>query len=231
MAVRALTFDCYGTLVDWERGLLRDLRAGLAEPLAAADEELLSWYADAESNAESGVFRKYKDILRVALAGVGRRAGADVRDPDALVKGLPEWPVFPDVPHTLRALSLNFRICVVSNVDLDLFLQTQKRLGVAFHEIVTADQIESYKPQLKHFNEAIRRLAVAPDEILHVAQSLYHDHVPAKTLGLRTAWIDRRGGRGGGATPPPASDVKPDLTFSSLADFARHIIPARTRTC
>lgn len=229
--VRALTFDCYGTLVDWERGLARDLRAGLDATITASDEELLALYARAESESEKGDFCKYKDILRAALAGVARSLGAPVRDGEALVRGLPSWPVFNDTSAALAALKRQFKLCVVSNVDLDLFTETQKNLGVSFHEIVTADQIFSYKPKLKHFEEAVARLNLPKEEILHVAQSLYHDHAPAKSFGLKTVWIDRRAGRAGGATPPSNSNIRPDYQFTTLEEFARAILPKRVRHC
>lgn len=230
--IQALTFDCYGTLVDWERGLARDLRAGLGAT-AATDEELLAFYAAAEPEAEAGVdraFRNYKDVLRASLAGVALRAGTSVRDAGALVRGLPDWPIFEDTPRALQMLARKFKLCVVSNVDLDLFVKTNERLGVKFQEIVTADQVKSYKPGLLHFKEALRRLALAPSQVVHVAQSLYHDHVPAQSMGLATVWIDRRAGRAGGATPA-APTVKPDFIYHSLEEFAKAVSPRISRTC
>src|SRR5262245_17587624 len=170
--VRALTFDCYGTLVDWERGLARDLRASLDGAERIDDAALLDAYATAEPEAEAGAFREYKSVLRDAHARVAKAVGARVRDADALVKGLPDWPVFPDTPDALRRLQRRFKLCVVSNVDRDLFAETEKRLGVRFDEVVTADQVRSYKPARAHFDEALKRLALAPAQVVHVAQSL-----------------------------------------------------------
>lgn len=222
-AVGALTFDCYGTLVDWESGLARDLRAGLAIESQRSDEELLAWYAEAESESEAPPFRPYAEVLRLALARVARRAGAAVRDPEALVRGLPRWPPFPDTREALRALGRRYRLCVVSNVDRALFEGTRALLGARFDEIVTAEDVRSYKPAPAHFAEALRRLALPVERVVHVAQSLHHDVAPARALGLRTVWIDRRGGRGGGATPAPADRVVPDLRFASLAELAARV--------
>ncbi|MFN0207976.1 MAG: haloacid dehalogenase type II [Planctomycetota bacterium] len=220
-AIRALTFDCYGTLVDWETGLLRDLRAGLESSLNITDEQLLSWYAMAESEAETGPFRKYKEVLRRALEGVARLAKVNVRDPFAIVNGLPSWPVFPDSPAALAILKKQYKLCITSNVDRDLFLLTQKNLGVEFDEIVTADQIESYKPRPNHLWEALRLLKIQKTELLHVAQSLFHDHAPARALGIRSVWIDRRGARAGGATPSVNLPFDPDLRVGTLEEFAQ----------
>lgn len=220
-SIRALTFDCYGTLVDWETGLLRDLRAGLEPNLNVTDEQLLSWYAAAESEAETGPFRKYKEVLCRALDGVARLAKVSVRDPHAIVNGLPSWPVFPDTPAALVQLKKYYKLCITSNVDRDLFKLTQKNLGVEFDEIVTADQIESYKPRPNHFWEALRRLDIQKTELLHVAQSLFHDHAPAHSLGIRSVWVDRRARRPGGATPSINSQFEPDLRFETLEEFAR----------
>lgn len=222
-AIRALTFDCYGTLVDWETGLAADLRAGLAATLRASDEQCLRWYADAEPRAEAGPFRPYRDVLRAALVDVAQQAQAPVRDPDALVRGLPHWPIFEDTTKALRALQSRFKLCVCSNVDRDLFDETEKRLGVRFDEVVTADEIRSYKPAPDHWKVALRRLQLAPQEVAHVAQSLYHDIGPATALSLRTVWVDRRSGRAGGATPPTQARVRPSLRVTSLAELVSQI--------
>ena len=210
--IRALTFDCYGTIVDWETGILADLRrAGLG----GTDDELLAAYATAESRAESGEFRRYRDVLAEAAKGVAAAIGARL-DADA-VFDLPSWPPFSDAPEALRRLGLRFRLCITSNVDRDLFLETEKRLGVRFDEVVTADVVRSYKPRPAHLHEAMRRLGLEPHEIVHVAQSLHHDVAMAKPLGIQTVWVDRRAGRSGGAVLP--ADAVPDLRVTSLAEL------------
>jgi 2-haloacid dehalogenase len=219
-AVRALTFDCYGTLVDWECGILRDLRRGLAADLALPDEALLGLYAVAEPAAESGLFRPYRSVLRDVLARVAQAARTAVVDRDALVEGLATWPVFPDTAAALRRLGRRYRLCVVSNVDRDLFVETEQAIGIGFDEVVTADQVGAYKPSPAPLEEAMRRLQVEAAALVHVAQSLYHDIAPARRLGLGTVWVDRRRGRSGGATPAAPRDVEPDLRVDTLAQLA-----------
>lgn len=216
-SVQALTFDCYGTLIDWEAGIVRDLRAGLSTD--ATDDQLLAAYADAESVLELGAFRPYREVLVDALARVASLLGARVTEPYALVRGLPTWPPFPDSVASLAALSRRFRLCVVSNVDRDLFDGTEATLGAPFAEVVTADQVRSYKPAPAHFEEALRRLALDRGAVVHVAQSLFHDIEPARALGLRCVWVDRRRGRAGGATRPPRGTPAPDRTVGSLAEL------------
>jgi 2-haloacid dehalogenase len=216
-SVRALTFDCYGTIVDWETGILRDLRAGLAT--SASDDQLLDAYADVETALEAGAFLPYKELLVLALAHVGDTLGAHITDPQTLARGLPTWPPFPDSAAALASLAKRFRLCVVSNVDRDLFAATDAALGSPFAEIVTADQVRSYKPATAHFEEALRRLALDRSAVVHVAQSLFHDIEPARALGFRTVWVDRRGGRAGGATRPPRGTPSPDLVVRSLAEL------------
>jgi len=218
-SVQALTFDCYGTLVDWEAGILRDLRAGLVTD--ATDEQLLDAYADAETGLEAGAYRPYREVLFAALARVASALSARVVDPQALVRGLATWPPFPDTVAALASLAQRFRLCVVSNVDRDLFDATEAALGAPFAEVVTADQVRSYKPASAHFEEAMRRLGLERGAIVHVAQSLFHDIEPAHALGLACVWVDRRGGRTGGATRPPRGQPSPDRIVGSLAELER----------
>lgn len=218
--VEAITFDCYGTLIDWETGLLRDLRASLDLAHHVTDEQLLASYAEAEAGVEAGPFLIYKDVLRASLARVAAHLGGRVSDPAGLVTGLVRWEPFHDTCDALRALKKRYKLCIVSNVDRDLFDATARRLEVPFDVVVTAGDVRSYKPGNAHFHEAARRLQIPFSNILHAAQSLYHDIAPASRLGMRTAWIDRRAGRRGGATPD-AGPATPDATFSTLAQFAQ----------
>ncbi|HKD99755.1 MAG TPA: haloacid dehalogenase type II [Planctomycetota bacterium] len=218
-SVRALTFDCYGTLVDWETGIVRDLRRGLAPPREVEAEEWLRLYAEAEAEIESGGFRKYRDVLREAQARVAAKVGARVVDRDALPNGLGSWPPFPDTLAALERLGKRFRLCITSNVDRDLFAATERALGVRFDEVVTADQVRAYKPDPALVREALSRLGLGPDDVVHVAQSLYHDIGMAQGLGLRAVWVDRRGGRPGGATRG-VDAAAPDLRVGSLAELA-----------
>ena len=134
-----------------------------------------------------------------------------------------EWPPFADSAAALAYLKRHFKLVVVSNVDRDSFRRSNERLGVVFDLIVTAEEAGAYKPDPRHFIRALDELArdaIAASAVLHVAQSLHHDHVPAKRLGLKTAWVDRRAGAAGwGTTPAPECDVVPDLTVADLAGF------------
>jgi 2-haloacid dehalogenase len=229
-AFDALTFDCYGTLIDWETGLLAGLRAVLtAHGVDGADDELLEAYADAEARLENGPYLPYREILAGGLRAVAAIVGATVRDGEAAAFGgsVADWPAFPDSAAALARLKTRFRLGVLTNCDDDLFAASNRRLGVAFDWIVTAQQVRSYKPDARNFAALFERLAaddVRPERILHVAQSLFHDHVPAKRLGLTTVWIDRRHGQPrSGATPP--AKARPDATFTSMADFAHAAVP------
>jgi len=219
----ALTFDCYGTLIDWETGILTGLRAALgARGAAASDDELLELYARLESELEAGPYRTYREVLARACAGVCDAYAIEPADDDAVRRfagSVGEWPPFADSAGALARLSERFRLGVITNCDDDLFELSAARLGVQFDWVVTAQQVRSYKPDPRNFQVAFERIDVPRDRILHVAQSLYHDHVPAKRLGLTTAWIDRRHGlTGSGATPP--ATATPDLTVPDMATFA-----------
>jgi 2-haloacid dehalogenase len=222
-AIRVLTFDCYGTLIDWEAGIL----AGLRDALGAAappDDALLESYAAAEARLEAGPWRPYRAILGAAFSEVCSKFG--LRPTRAQVEGfgdsVADWPAFPDSAEALAALRARFALGVITNCDDDLFAASNRRLAEPFTWIVTAQQLRSYKPNPRNFELALERIGHPRKAIMHVAQSLFHDHVPARRLGLATAWIDRRQGvPGAGATPVAEADptvICPDMaTFASLA--------------
>jgi 2-haloacid dehalogenase len=215
-----LTFDCYGTLIDWETGLAAGLREALPA-LGVPDDRLLEKYAVHEAAAERGPYLSYRRVLAEGLRGVARAHGRAVSDEVAsrFSESVRDWPAFPDSAEALRRLRERFRLGVITNCDTDLFLASRERLGVTFDWVVTAEMAGSYKPNVRNFELAFDMIPVPPERILHVAQSLYHDHVPAKQLGLATVWIDRRRERPGfGATPP--ATVTADASFPSMAAFA-----------
>jgi len=224
-AFDALTFDCYGTLIDWETGILAALAPVLAAHGAAAgDEELLERFAVHEAELEAGPHRRYREVLAGALRGIGADLGF-TPTPDELAAfgaSVADWPAFPDSADALGRLGRRFRLGVITNCDDDLFAASAARLDATFDVVVTAEQAGAYKPGHRGFELAFERLGLPGERVLHVAQSLFHDHVPAKALGLTTVWVDRRAGRAGtGATPP--ADARPDLTvpdLRSLADLA-----------
>ena len=218
----ALTFDCYGTLIDWETGILAGLRPVLAATgVDPSDDEVLEIYARAEAAAEAGPYRRYRDVLAECLREVGEAYGVAVPDADAAAFGgsVGSWPAFTDSTDALRQLRTQFRLGIITNCDDDLFAASNARLGVSFDWVVTAQSVGSYKPDPRNFDSAFEAIGLPRERILHVAQSLFHDHVPAKTLGLSTAWIDRRHDRpGSGATPRAV--VTPDAVFPDMASFA-----------
>ena len=224
----ALSFDCYGTLIDWEAGISAVLGPWAnAHGVAASSEELLERYAQIEAREEAEhPTALYPDILDAAMRNLGASFGVDVGSADAerLATSVGDWPAFPDSPAALRALSRQYKLVILSNVDRASFAMSNERLGVEFDAIITAQDVGSYKPTLNNIEvlvQRVRALGVEDGRLLHVAQSLFHDHVPAQTLGLRTVWIDRRGARHGwGATPPPPAAPTPDWTFPSMAAFA-----------
>jgi 2-haloacid dehalogenase len=224
----ALSFDCYGTLIDWEAGIATVLRRWAERHgLELTDEQLLTAYSTHEARAEGDhPGDPYPQILARAMRDLGGQLGVPVADADAeaLAGSVPDWPAFPDSAQALARLSERFRLIILSNVDRRSFAGSNRRLGVTFTSIITAEDVGSYKPSPRNFDaltQEVRRLGIAPGRLVHVAQSLFHDHVPAKAAGLPTVWINRRFDRPGwGATPEPGAAVTPDLTFTSMAEFA-----------
>jgi len=213
-----LSFDCYGTLIDWESGVLSALAPVLARHRRSApDQDLLEAFASLETDAEQPPYRPYESVLREVVDGLGRRFGfrPDETDRGALAASIGDWPVFSDTRAALAALKTRHRLAIISNIDDALFARTAPRLGVVFDWVVTAQQAGSYKPALENFRAALARFGAPKEKVLHVAQSLFHDIAPAKSLGIPSVWVDRRRGRSGpGATPP--SPARPDIVVPDL---------------
>ncbi len=225
---QALSFDCYGTLIDWEAGL-----AAVLVPWAAARgldlsaEQLLAEYAGFEAEIETQQpSALYPEVLAGSLRRLGGKLGAEVTSDDAarLASSVPDWPAFDDSPGALADLARRFQLIILSNVDRASFAgsaaapgrDVRQRADRAGHRVVQARAA-----QLRRAAGQAARLGIEPGRLLHVAQSLFHDHVPAKAAGLPTVWINRRHARPGwGATPEPAAPVTPDWEFESLAAFA-----------
>jgi 2-haloacid dehalogenase len=229
-AYDVLTFDTYGTLIDWESGLVRALRTALGDAAeGVGDDDLLTRLAGLEHDAEAPG-TSYREVLAICLRGVAMQLGTTVSEAQASEFGgsVVDWPAFPDSSQALERLRTRFALVTITNCDDDLFAASEKRLGVTFDSVITAQQVGRYKPDTAGFlfaHERIEReLGVPRERILHVAQSLYHDHVPAKSLGMQTVWIDRRGGRAGGATPA-AAEVTPDARFATMREFAEDAVP------
>jgi 2-haloalkanoic acid dehalogenase type II len=224
---KVLTFDCYGTLIDWETGILNALRPLLTRGAAERSrDEILASFARHETAQEA----ETPDMIYSELLGqVHRRLAEEwgIAASEAAHRtfggSVGSWPAFADSAASLAYLGQFYKLVILSNVDRKSFAQSRKRLGVAFDAVYTAEDIGSYKPDLRNFRsmiDALKRSGHAERDILHIAQSLFHDHAPANTVGLRSAWIDRRNGAaGGGATPPPPANVHYDFRFASMAEL------------
>ena len=224
----ALSFDCYGTLIDWEAGLSAVLTPWARERgLQLTEEQLLTAYAPFEAVVEAEhPADLYPDVLARGMRLLGSKMGAEVTTADAarLAGSVSDWPAFADSHDALASLGRRFKLIILSNVDRASFAGSNARLGAEFTSVLTAQDIGSYKPAERNFEALIgeaARLGVGPGRLLHVAQSLFHDHVPAKRAGLATVWINRRHARPGwGATPEPPAPVTPDWEFPSMAALA-----------
>jgi 2-haloacid dehalogenase len=217
-----LTFDCYGTLINWEAGILPALHRILsAHGKKVDDSALLKLYGDFEQLCEQGDFHPYRKVLESVVRRFGAQLGFSPTDEEArsLANSLAGWQPWSDTVAALHQLKNRFRLAVISNVDDDLFAATLPQLEVEFDEVVTAQQAKAYKPSLKIFELALARIKVPAHRVLHVGQSIYHDVTPAHALGLATVWVNRPSARPGvGAVK--AAEGKPDLEVSSLADLA-----------
>lgn len=230
---RVLTLDCYGTLIDWETGMWEALQPMVAGS-ALTQGEVLETFGQYETRHEMATpDALYPDVLaRVHhdLADHFELATTEELD-RAFGASIPDWPVFPDSTEALHQLGKQHRLAILSNVDRASFAASKRKLGVEFDAIYTAEDIGSYKPEAVNFAYMLDRLdqdlGLGPDDVLHTAQSLYHDHVPAKELGLATAWIDRqRLSEGGewGATAHVDQPPEPDFVFFSMEEMAAAVV-------
>jgi 2-haloacid dehalogenase len=212
---RWATFDCYGTLVDWNSGIRAEL-ARMFGPDAAPT--LLQRYHEVEPQIEAedpGL--PYRDVMRLTLA---RIADPPDGDEEALGRSLPEWPVFPEVPAALtEARERGWKLAILSNTDRELIEASKARIGVPFEETVAASEIASYKPGHRHWEEFFARTGVERTRHVHVAASLFHDITPARELGLASVWINRLDER---ADPKPTRELR-DL--SPLPDVLDELVP------
>ena len=217
-----LTFDCYGTLVAWEDGILPCLRRILAAHGRSTDDStILKLYGDFEAAAEQGEYRSYRDVLQSVVRQFGEKFGfvPAAEETGSLPDSLPSWKPWPDSVDALRELKQRFKLAILSNIDDNLFAATRPKLGVEFDEVITAQQARAYKPSHKVFELALSRIGVPPHRILHVGQSVYHDVLPAQSLGLATVWVNRPSVRKGvGAVM--FAEGRPDLEVRSLAELA-----------
>jgi 2-haloacid dehalogenase len=216
-----LTFDVYGTLIDWETGIIQSYQPILqTHQVFVDDERLLERFAFHEAEVEAGSYKRYSEVLSTVLQKLGQELSFTPTSEDLqkVSRCVEIWPAFPDSAEALAQLKERFKLVVMSNVDDELFAFSKEKLGVEFDEVITAQQVGSYKPNLEHFHEALKRLG-DKEQILHIAQSLFHDHVPAKQMSWDSVWINRRAGKSGAGATPPAT-ATPDLEFPDLQSFA-----------
>ncbi|MGF1936241.1 MAG: haloacid dehalogenase type II [Nostoc sp. ChiQUE02] len=219
---KALTFDCYGTLIDWENGILKVLKPLLlAHNTNLDDEQILELFAEFEAELEKGEYIKYREVLKRVVQKFGERFGFEptADELNLLANSIQYWLPFPDTVEALRTLKQKFKLVIISNVDDDLFAFSAKHLEVKFDQIITAEQAKSYKPSLNNFRLAIERINLPLEQILHVAASVYHDIVTAKSLGLSTVWVNRRADQKGAHTTDSRLS-QPDLEVPDLKTLA-----------
>jgi 2-haloalkanoic acid dehalogenase type II len=215
-----VTFDCYGTLIDWERGI-RDafLTAAAALRIPVDPEAALALYVEIEAEVEAGPYQRYRAVLADTARRIAHRLGWPLPESGAgfLAESMPAWPPFPDTNPALRRLAeAGYRLGILSNVDDDLLAWTRRHLAAFFEVVVTAEQASSYKPASRHFTMA--RELIGSARWLHAAQSYFHDIVPARALGIPVAWINRKG--------ETASDGgKPDRECRTLTELADWLAP------
>src|SRR5271157_287516 len=216
-----LSFDCYGTLIDWESGILGYLRPLLqAKGCRVSTDRILAMYSEFEPQEQAGHYRSYREALACVVRDFARELHFEVSDSEAsgLAESVREWQPFADTLPGLQRLHSRYKLAVLSNIDDDLFAYTAPKLEVRFHAIVTAQQVHSYKPSFNNFEALLRRYAIPRARLLHVAESLYHDVVPARSLGIATVWVNRRQGKAAAATK--LVNVKPDLDVPDISRLA-----------
>lgn len=222
----ALTFDCYGTLIDWEAGIAGALQSVMrAHGRRVSDAELMELYAEVEREGKSGEYRRYREVLRATVRGICTRLriAPSRSEVECLADSLGDWQPFDDTVDALERLKTRYRLCIVSNVDDDLFAGTARTLGVDFDYIVTAEQVGSYKPSHNNFAMAIERMGIPKERVLHVAESVKLDIEAAKSFGMDAVWVNRHAGleREGSASGNPSSgDSGADLEVPDLKTLA-----------
>lgn len=217
-----LSFDCYGTLIDWETGILSALRPLLRRHgKQLADSELLALYAELEAAEEAGEYKRYREVLANVVRHLGERLGftPSPGETAGLAESIADWRPFPDTVDALRRLQTRYKLAILSNIDDDLFAHTAKRLEVPFDLVITAQQCRSYKPSLNNFRTLLKRVALGPEEILHCAESRFHDVAPARELGISSVWVNRHAGRPG-ASASGAGAAVPNLEVPDLKTLA-----------
>lgn len=224
---KVLTFDCYGTLIDWESGMVAALKSltGRISTFLSRDEVLEAHARHESAQQLQTPTMKYSELLAVVYRRLAEEWNVPVswEECEAYGRSVKDWPAFPDSAEALTYLKKHYRLVILSNVDNTSFAHSYAKLGVAFDAIYTAQDIGSYKPSSRNFDYMIEKLSslgIIKSDILHTAESLFHDHAPANRHGLASCWIYRRHGQQGfGATMNPGAIPKHNYRFNSMADL------------
>jgi len=221
-----ITFDCYGTLIDWESGIVAAVEGWLARHgRSASRADILHQYAAFEPEAQVGQYRHYRDVLAVVMHRFSESYAIPlaVGDERLLAESLAGWSPFPDVAEALVQLASRYRLVILSNVDRDLFAGTRAHFPPVFAGVVTAEDVQAYKPAHRHFHAAMEQFGCTPGQMLHAAESLFHDILPCRELGIPHCWINRKGKTmGTGATR--GAVVQPEAEAASLAEFTQRVL-------
>lgn len=226
---KALTFDCYGTLIDWETGILTSL-SGLTARASKelSKDEILEAHARHESGQQAQTpTMLYRNLLPIVYKRLAEEWGVAVTNEECEEYGqsVKNWPAFPDTVGALQYLKKYYKLIILSNVDNQTFVHSNKKLGVEFDAIYSAEDVGSYKPSDRNFEYMLKQignLGLEKKDLLHTAESLFHDHRPANQHGIANCWIHRRYQKDGyGATMPPADMPECDFRFTSMADLAK----------
>lgn len=212
-----ITFDCYGTLIDWESGILNAVSCAFPA-LESCDDEILTAFSEIEPAIQSGEYKSYRLVLRETLVKMGMRFKRKPANAEALADSIKDWKPFSDSFAAVARLKKRCKVGIISNIDDDLFAATAIRLGLEFDFVITAQQVRSYKPSLRNFQVAMERTGFGAERILHVAESLFHDITPAKRLGIANVWVNRRAK--GAVAASKWADVEPDLIVPDLNALA-----------
>jgi 2-haloacid dehalogenase len=211
-----LTFDCYGTLVDWESGIKGTIRTILSDKgINGNIEQLYRTREDLEFDLIQSEYRSYREILALSLKETFAQFHVPYsnRDGERLAESVPDWPLFSDTLASLRRLGRKSKLCIISNIDKDIIAKTKDRMGVRFDLTVTAQEARSYKPSIRPFQLALEKLKVKSSEVLHVSSGFRYDIPPAHQLGFKTAWVNRK-------REKPPIGFSSDYSFSNLAELA-----------
>jgi len=223
---RFITFDCYGTLIDWESGIYHAVHQWLVRhDRTDSREHILQLYAAFEPEAQMGEYRSYREILTAVMHRFAHEFHIDLVDKDELLlsESIRHWVPFADTTDALKRLAVSYGLVILSNIDRDLFEYTRAQLPLVLSCVITAEDVRAYKPSHRHFLAACDTLRCRPEQMVHAAESLYHDIMPCKELGIPHVWVNRRGKTmGAGATR--SAIVKPNAEVASLAELADRVL-------